>query len=349
MTDVDALARVRAVFPQLADAQIEPLRGGLINTSYQVSAGEARYVLQRVNPIFSPAIHGNIAVVTERLRAHGIGTFILERNGEGELSTDLGEDGRWRLLTRIAGVGFDVCDTPGQARSAGALVARFHGALADLDEALAPTGRSAVHDPPHHFRNLQQALRSHSEHRYWRDVAALAERVERASATWEPLDDLPQRICHGDLKFNNVLFEGEGPRERERAVALIDLDTVARMPLWAELGDAWRSWCNARGEDSTEAELDAARLAAAVSGYLDAAAIELEPRERLSLAHGVERISLELSSRFAADALAERYFGWDPGRYQTRGEHNLVRACGQLSLHDQLRETRTERLRLLAG
>jgi Ser/Thr protein kinase RdoA (MazF antagonist) len=349
MTDVDAFARVRAAFPQLAGARIEPMRGGLINTSYQVFAGETRYVLQRVSHIFSPAIHGNIALVTERLRAHGIGTFSLERNGAGELSTDLGEDGRWRLLTRVPGVGFDVCESPGQARSAGALVARFHGALAELEQPLASTGRAVVHDPPHHFRNLQEALRAHADHRYYRDVAALAERVHSASMTWEPLDDLPKRICHGDLKFNNVLFEGEGPGARERAVALIDLDTVARMPLWHELGDAWRSWCNARGEDSREAELDVARLEAAVSGYLEGAAFALDARERRSLAHGVERISLELSARFAADALAERYFGWDPGHYATRGEHNLVRACGQLSLHDQLRATRDQRLRLLAG
>jgi len=301
-----------------------------------------------VNPIFAPEIHANIAAVTQRLLAHGIGTFRLEHSGTGELSVDLGEAGRWRLLTRIAGVGFDVCAAPAQAHAAATLVARFHGALAGDDVPLAPTGLRS-HDPPHHFRNLAQTLRSHPEHRYFRDVAALAERVEQAAARWEPLDELPRRICHGDLKFNNVLFVGRAFGACERAVALIDLDTVARMPLWAELGDAWRSWCNTRGEDSAEAELDLSRLEAAVQGYLDAAAFDLDDRERASLAHGIERISLELASRFAADALAERYFGWDPGRFASRGEHNLVRARGQLALHDQARATRDERLRLLAG
>ena len=60
-------------------------------------------------------------------------------------------------------------------------------------------------------------------------------------------------------------------------------------------------------------------------------------------------MSLELAARFAADALNECYFAFDEKRYASRGEHNRVRATGQLSFHDQARATRDERLRFLLG
>ncbi len=37
------------------------------------------------------------------------------------------------------------------------------------------------------------------------------------------------------------------------------------------------------------------------------------------------RIATELAMRFAADALNERYFGWDRARFPAAGEHNLLR------------------------
>ncbi|MCY3730798.1 MAG: hypothetical protein OXF98_05600, partial [Rhodospirillaceae bacterium] len=43
-------------------------------------------------------------------------------------------------------------------------------------------------------------------------------------------------------------------------------------------------------------------------------------------------VTVELAARFAADALAESYFGWDPARYATACEHNQARARSQLGL-----------------
>ena len=63
---------------------------------------------------------------------------------------------------------------------------------------------------------------------------------------------------------------------------------------------------------------------------------------------GVEWVSLELAARFAADALAESYFGWNAARFPGRGEHNLVRARGQWSLHQALLASRAARAELLA-
>jgi Ser/Thr protein kinase RdoA (MazF antagonist) len=344
---VSVLERALAAF-DLAAPRAEPIPVGLIHSSFAVHDGAAAYVLQRVSPIFSPGIHENIRAVTEQLHRRGVATLRLVPTRTGALFVDLGDDGRWRLLTRVQGVGFDVCESPAQARSAGALVARFHGALVDLAHDFRPLG-IPFHDTPAHLAALEAALAARRDHPLARDVAALAAEILPAARDDAGLAGLPLRVAHGDLKFNNVLFAGPAGAERERAVSLIDLDTVSRMPLWVELGDAWRSWCNRRGEDSAEAELDLERFRAAAEGWLSGVGFPLAPGERESLALGLERIALELAARFAADALEERYFAWDAARFASRGEHNLLRARGQLSLFRQARETRAERLRVLCG
>ena len=59
--------------------------------------------------------------------------------------------------------------------------------------------------------------------------------------------------------------------------------------------------------------------------------MEVTDAEWAALVPGAERIALELSCRFALDALDESYFGWNP-RFGGRGEHNLLRARGQAAL-----------------
>src|SRR5262249_20985534 len=146
--------------------------------------------------------------------------------------------------------------------------------------------------------------------------------------------------AHGDLKFNNLRFAGATPGDREQALCLLDLDTLSELPLWVELGDAWRSWCNRSSEDDPEADLDIDLLETALGAYLAANELPLGREERASLAFGLEWISLELCARFATDALRECRFAWNPRRFPAAGEHHLQRARGQLSLHRQARDAR---------
>ena len=222
----------------------------------------------------------------------------------------------------------------------------FHSALADLEHEFRPLG-IVLHDTPAHLRELEAALAAHGGHPLYERVAPVADEILALAGRWSALDGLPQRTAHGDLKFNNILFAAESGDGKSQAVSIIDLDTLAPMSLWIELGDAWRSWCNRAGEDSAEASLDLGIFRAAAGGYLSGLTFELEQEERASLAQGIERISLELAARFAADALAESYFGWDRARFASAGEHNLLRARGQLSLYHAAGSARGEQLRAL--
>ena len=106
---------------------------------------------------------------------------------------------------------------------------------------------------------------------------------------------------------------------------------------------------NGRREDESDAELDLSIFRASAECYLGEFPLQLAREELASLAHGLERIALELSARFAADALEECYFGWDRDRGEAAGDHNLARARGQLALARQAEVTREERLRFLCG
>ena len=109
------------------------------------------------------------------------------------------------------------------------------------------------------------------------------------------------------------------------------------------MGDAWRSWCNRAGEDEPQAVLDLDVFRASLDGYRHGLGRALDHGERAGLLLGIEWVSLGLAARFAADALREEYFGWDSRRFTGRGEHNLVRARGQWSLHQLLAASRSER------
>ena len=328
----------------LADAKVEPITRGLINVTHAVeSRSGARFVLQRVNPIFDVRIHENLLAVTEHLARAGLDTPRLVPTRAGTLTH--AHEGVWRLLTRVEGVGFDALADVRQAEAAGDFVGRWHAALRDLDHEFVGL-RVGVHDTPRHLDKLRGALDQHQGHRLYGEVEPLGHALLDAAALLDALPALAPRIAHGDLKINNLLFVDASPHAHARA--LIDLDTVGPMHLAHELGDAWRSWCNpARGEDRLDASFDVDRFAASLAGWLRGSDESPSADERAALLLGPEWISLELATRFAADALDESYFGWSPERYASRGEHNLARARGQWALHRAIMQTRAQRARLL--
>jgi Ser/Thr protein kinase RdoA (MazF antagonist) len=158
----------------------------------------------------------------------------------------------------------------------------------------------------------------------------LAEEILKIWRDWGgDLDGTPM-LAHGDLKISNLRFSKDG-----EGLALLDLDTMGYLSRDVEMGDAWRSWCNKSAEDAEESEFSLPFFQASAAGYLSICPLTVVEREALPL--GVERICVELAARFAADALHESYFGWSSKVAPTRGDHNLMRARGQLSLARSVR------------
>ena len=332
--------RTAPTFPwkTLHDQPQRPLEGGLINETFLIG-DPPRAVIQRLNTIFSPEVHHDIEAVTAHVAAKGLVTPRLIPTDDGSLWHQDDEGAAWRALTYVEGLTVHKLHDPALAAAAGALVARWHEATADLHHGFR-SRRPLAHWTPHHMQVLEQALHDHPNHRLFAEVEPLAQSILGAWAAWSGPLDSPARVSHGDLKISNLRFSAAG-----EGLCLLDLDTMGELPLEVELGDAWRSWCNPAAEDVTDATFDLGLFAASATAYLQARPLTAEERERLPL--GITRICLELSARFCADALNERYFGWNPAVAPTRGDHNLLRARGQRALAASAQAQQLEILRIL--
>ena len=304
-------------------------RGGLINRTF-IALGEPPVVIQRLHPIFGPEVNLDIAAITEHLAARGLETPRLVPTRDGALWIEL--DGAvWRALTFVPGETVEAVADPALAAAAGELVGRFHAALADCDHVFAFT-RAGVHDTAAHLARLDRLRAGPAggdSIESARDLAAeiLAEAGQRP--TWPALE---ARVAHGDLKISNIRFASIDPPV---ARCLIDLDTLGRLTLPYELGDALRSWCNG-AEDGSEPRFRQDLFEAAIAGYWRGSEGLPERAEIEAVPAGTQVVALELAARFCADVFEDRYFGWDPTRYPSRRAHNLARARNQLALSRQV-------------
>ncbi len=309
----------------IAPTAISPLTAGLINTTWEVTTpSSTRFVLQRLHPTFPPEVNLNLECVTRHLADKGLPTPRLCATPDGDWWVMQGS-AVWRLLTFMPGHSFATLPDLAHAHTAGRLLGAFHAALADFTAPL-PYSRAPVHEPARHQAALQDALARHTDHRWARAVGTLATEATDRLATLPAVAMTPRRLIHGDPKLSNLRFDTQ-----TTSGCLVDLDTLVRAPLAYELGDALRSWCNPHAEDAAETRVELSILEAALTGYAQATRHYLLPEEASSIVTATEAVYLELAMRFAADVLHEAYFGWDPARFATRGDHNLQRARNQLA------------------
>lgn len=311
----------------LAPDSLAAATTGLINASWHArTLSGRRLILQRLNPIFSAEVNRDIAVITEHLTRKGImvpqlvptvfGALWFERGGEV-----------WRAQGYIDGTIHAAVGSSERAAEAGRVLAEFHRGLSDLDHSF-ENARLGVHDTARHLKELRATLGDAADHPNIASVRPLAEEILERAVRLPELPDRPDRIVHGDPKINNILFD----KSTDRGLCMIDLDTVARMPVVLELGDAFRSWCNPTTEDAADARFSLALFEAAARAYALAAGGWLTVPEWRAIPEATLTITLELAARFCADALHESYFGWDRERFPSSSEHQQARTRAQLSV-----------------
>jgi len=323
-----------------ADVRAEPLGGGLINQTFVLrdGDGEVAAVLQRLHPVFGPAVNDDIDAVTRFLDDRGVLTPRLIHTTDGQCWVD--HDGAcWRALTYVSGRTVDAIADPAQARSAGALVGRFHRVMAAYDGGFVHV-RANVHDTATHLSKLDQRVADRADAGVVTGEALglgrdILDRYQRVPAVYTARG----RNVHGDLKISNVLFAAD---DATRATCLIDLDTLGEQPLAFELGDMLRSWANPAGESTPTPAIDADIVAAALEGYATEVAGLFEEAEYASIIPGLELICIELAARFCVDVFDDSYFAWDASVFASRREHNLVRARGQLALAESVAAQRAQ-------
>ncbi len=141
---------------------------------------------------------------------------------------------------------------------------------------------------------------------------------------------IPLRVTHNDTKLNNVLFD----EETNKAICVIDLDTI--MPGFSlyDFGDAIRFGGNTTKED--DPDLDNVNISIELfksytKGFLSTCAKALTKTEIDHLAFSAKLMTYECGVRFLTDYLdGEVYF-----KTEYTG-HNLVRARNQFKLVEEI-------------
>lgn len=232
-----------------------PLTAGLINDTYLVRLRQKpTYILQRINNGVFSDVAGIMKNVTKALsvlesREYKKISFVPGTNGKPFVKID---GAYWRLMTFIPDS--TTYNTTGDTRvafEAGSIIGEFHTLLQNQHVCDYEDTIPRFHDLGLREEQFKRAL---SAARTSTRTAATSE-ITGAHAILEQLGNmelggLKIRICHNDTKLNNILFS----KESNKALCLIDLDTVMKGYFFHDFGDAVRTIVNTAPEDEKALE-----------------------------------------------------------------------------------------------
>jgi hypothetical protein len=325
---------------------------GHIHDTYLVTTTgkiKDQYILQRLNNrVFKniPQLQKNIERVTGHIRSKLIMrpgsdikreclNLVNSRDGRSWIIDD--EQNYWRMYLFIPRhKSFDVVDSPDKAFEGGKAIGRFQAMLSDL-------GGEPLFETIPWFHNIEKRLETFF-------VKVKSDPVKRAAVVEKEIDfvikraenmkvilrlgregKIPLRITHNDTKFNNVLFD-----ENNKALCIIDLDTVMPGYVHYDFGDAIRTATNMAPEDEkdlSKVKMDIDLYRAYSEGYLSETSGTLNSIEKEYLAFAPSLITYTQAVRFLTDYLdGDNYFKIH------HEHHNLQRARAQLKLVESMEE-----------
>ena len=341
--------------------KVEKCRDGHINKTYALTYSKEngenkKYILQYVNDeVFPnlPELMKNIKNVTSymenkalekgedtsRLTIKIIGT---KNNNPNDLY-----DKCWRMeefidntKTYLTTDNLEILEEAGKA--AGKFQKYLHGFKADELYEIIPK----FHYTPNRVNQLNEALESKENHEKRADRFYLAKdvinfvtdekRLAKTSIITNMLETnkIPLRVTHNDTKLSNILFD----KDTNKAVCLIDLDTVMPGALCYDFGEGLRTGITTAKEDEqdlSKIKIDINRFESYTKGFLSEVKDTITEQELETLPLGVWMMTYENAIRFLADYLnGDVYFNVD----KNIENHNLIRAKAQLEILKQLEE-----------
>jgi hypothetical protein len=338
-----------------------PYGSGHIHDTFLVETdGPDNYILQRLNSnVFKnvPQMQENIERVTMHIRKKLLLkksqdikreclTFINSISGKTWITDSDGS--YWRISIYIPDHRtYDIMDTPLKALEAGKAIGRFQAMLADF------SGEPLNETIPY-FQHVGKRLETLSikikEDRVHRagsvkdEIGFITERAERMKVIINLGIEgvIPLRITHNDTKFNNILLD-----KNDKALCLIDLDTVMPGFIHYDFGDAMRTGANSAAEDEADlskVNFDISMFKAFSEGYLSEAATFLTRSELEYLAFSPLLITYTQAVRFLTDYIdGDRYYKiHHPG-------HNLQRTRSQIQLVKSMEEQYSEMQGIISG
>jgi Ser/Thr protein kinase RdoA (MazF antagonist) len=325
---------------------------GHIHDTYLVKTAETDkddYILQRLNNhIFKniPQLQSNIERVTGHLRSKIIlipGSDIkreclnLVNSREGKSSIIDDEQSYWRMYLYITDhKSFNIVDSSDKAFEGGKAIGRFQAMLSDMGgEPLFET-IPWFHDIGRRLETFYSKVKTDPVKRVEsvkNEISFVTKRAEEMKIILRLGREgrIPLRITHNDTKFNNVLFDMD-----DKALCIIDLDTVMPGYVHYDFGDAIRTAANMAAEDEkdlSQIQMNIDLFRAFSEGYLSETSGTLNATEKEYLAFAPSLITYTQGVRFLTDYLdGDNYFKIH------HEDHNLQRARAQFRLVESMEE-----------
>ncbi|MBC8317740.1 MAG: aminoglycoside phosphotransferase family protein [Desulfobulbaceae bacterium] len=265
-------------------------------------------------------------------------SVVLTKNGQSFL--DL-QDGCWRALryiddTRI----LEKIDNLQVAQEVGHVLAGFHKMGQGVEASRLHDTLPGFHVTPlylHHYETVINAGVDTSLQgagfAFCRDFIEKRKSIVTVLEEAKELGKLAVQVIHGDPKLENILFDAGS----DKAVALIDLDTVKPGLILYDLGDCLRSCCNRSGGEECDdpgcVSFDLSICRAVLEGYLAEGAGILSLFDYEYLYEAIRLIPFELGMRFFTDYLEGNVY-FKVGNE----EQNLKRALVQFHLVASIEE-----------
>ncbi len=333
----------------------ETIQVGNVNHTYEVKfrlpdGSPKSFLVQNVNTyVFKnpELVMDNIDKVTEHIRSKNPGSCTLHFHHTVDRKTYI-EDGKnfWRMTNFIPSVTYGAVKDPAIVRNAGMAFGQFQMQLADFDISTLHETIAGFHDTRRRYETLIADAKADACGR----VASVREEIDYLLSVqdlacrltdMQRRGELPLRVTHNDTKVNNVLFDPSG----EKALVVVDLDTVMPGLVGHDFGDAVRFAANFVEEDSPDAahagiNLDILRGFA--EGFLAQTRAVLTPAETDTLALSCFVLTAELATRFLDD-----YILGDPYFKIQYPEHNLVRTRCQIALAKDMQRRLPEMERIV--
>jgi hypothetical protein len=225
---------------------------------------------------------------------------------------------------------YNVVDNPDKAFEGGKAIGRFQAMLSDMPGAPLFETIPAFHDIEKRLDTLYHKITENPAER----VSTIGKEIEQTLQRAEEMKiiltlgkegKIPLRITHNDTKFNNILLD-----DNDKALCIIDLDTVMPGYIHYDFGDAIRTAANTASEDEqvlSKVNIDLDLFEAYARGYLSQAGETLNDVEKDYLAFAPLLITYTQAVRFLTDYIdGDNYFKIH------HEHHNLQRARAQLRL-----------------
>lgn len=320
---------------------------GHIHDTYRIVTLEKDcddYIMQKINNgIFKniPHLQENIIRVTSHIQTklsaiqgsdikrECLSPVRLKKN---DLAWFCDEGGNyWRMFIFIPDhKSYEHIDSPWQAFEGGKAIGRFQALLADLP------GEPLYETIPD-FHNIAKRLDTFHK-------TIKADRAGRAESVIDEIEEIirlenvmktiirlgnngliPLRITHNDTKINNIIFDMS-----DKALCILDLDTVMPGYVHYDFGDAIRTGaCTAAEdeEDINKVSMDIGIFQSFAEGYLSETRDTLNDTEKEYLAFSPGLLTYTMATRFLTDFIdGDNYYKIN------HPMHNLQRVRAQLKL-----------------